>query len=90
MTYIQDFLEAAHKHSIFNRKEILQSNQCGCFYCIKTFKSEEIVEWIDEGNSKDKTAQCPFCGIDSVLGDKSGFPITDEIFLNEMHSIYFN
>jgi len=32
---------------------------------------------------------CPECGIDSVIGDASGFPIADEAFLKRMHSIWF-
>lgn len=24
---------------------------------------------------------CPYCGIDSVLGDQSGFPITKELLI---------
>jgi hypothetical protein len=31
---------------------------------------------------------CPRCGIDSVLGDRSGFPISAE-FLGEMHRYWF-
>ncbi|HEY5771822.1 MAG TPA: cytoplasmic protein, partial [Chitinophagaceae bacterium] len=62
---------------------------CGCFYCVGIFKSAEIIEWTDEDNPKGQTALCPICGIDSVIGDKSNFPITDKNFLNQMHSFYF-
>jgi acetone carboxylase gamma subunit len=34
------------------------------------------------------TALCPYCGIDSVIGDKSGFPITKE-FLEKMYQHWF-
>lgn len=89
MEYRIEYLEAAHKHSIFNKKEILKSDLCCCFYCLKNFKSNEIAEWTDTDNSKDETALCPLCEIDSVIGDKSGFPVTDKIFLNDMYSFYF-
>jgi hypothetical protein len=88
MEFDRKALETAYRHSIYNREEVLQSNFCSCFYCSRTFKSKEVVEWIDE-SSKIATAQCPFCGIDSVIGDKSGYPVTNKIFLEGLHSIYF-
>ncbi len=36
----------------------------------------------------DTTALCPYCGIDSVLGDNEGFPITQE-FLRTMNNEWF-
>ncbi len=87
--YTKDFLEAGYSHSIFHKNEVLESNQCGCFYCLKVFNPGEIVEWIDEDNPKGITALCPFCGIDSVIGDRSGFPVTDKDFLIQMHGLYF-
>ena len=89
MEFQREYLELAHKHSIFNKKEITQSETCGCFYCLKTFKSNEIQLWTDEDHPKGETAQCPYCDIDSVIGDKSGFPISDNHFLFKMHSFYF-
>ena len=47
------------------------------------------VDWIgDEGLDKGQTGLCPHCGIDSVIGDRSGFPITGE-FLAKMKSYWF-
>jgi hypothetical protein len=86
MKYDNGVLEAAHKRSIFHKDEILNSNLCGCFYCLTTFHPNQIIEWVDE----DKTALCPNCGIDSVISDKSGFLINDDIFLKEMHERWFN
>jgi hypothetical protein len=48
------------------------------------FEFKHIQEWIDGG----QTALCPSCGIDSVIGDASGFPITEE-FLAAMESRWF-
>jgi len=31
-------LKADHKHSIFHKKEIMESDLCGCFNCLATFK----------------------------------------------------
>ncbi len=77
-------VEVAHKFSYLNREQIESSPFCGCFYCLETFHSSEIVEWVDE----EKTALCPKCGIDSVIGSDSGVPITNS-FLNQMHNRWF-
>lgn len=74
----------AHQHSSKHRPEILKSDLCGCFYCEKTFESTEIQDWIDDH----QTALCPRCGIDSVIGSASGFPINKE-FLHEMCEHWF-
>ena len=79
---------AAHRHSISNRVSILASTVCGCFYCLNTFAPGEIREWLDEGGEEMATAICPVCGIDSLLGDKSGFDIS-ESFLKAMHAHWF-
>lgn len=76
--------EAAHRRSIYHRQEILQSDLCGCFFCLRTFRPWEIAAWTDEGD----TALCPFCRIDSVIGSASGFPLTDE-FLRGMNKKWF-
>jgi hypothetical protein len=78
------WLRAAHKRSIWHRAEIEASNVCGCFYCQETFHTNEIEDWTDD----EQTALCPRCGIDSVIGDKSGFAITPE-FLAEMNKAWF-
>lgn len=75
---------AAHKHSSKHREEILKSEQCGCFYCEKTFGPHEILDWTDD----QQTALCPKCGIDSVIGSTSGFPINKE-FLHQMCEHWF-
>ena len=71
---------SAHQFSVNNRKQLEQSAICGCFYCGKIFNPNEITEWIPE---KSGTALCPYCGIDSVIGEASGFQITEQL-LKEM------
>jgi hypothetical protein len=78
-----DFIRA-HKHSSHHREVILASESCGCFYCLKIFPPSDIQWWIDD----DTTALCPNCDIDSVIGSKSGYPITVE-FLEKMHQYWF-
>lgn len=82
-------LQEAHKRSIFHQQEILSSSICGCFYCLSNFAPDEIVEWVDSENPRGKTALCPKCAIDSVIGLSSGFPVDDKDFLNSMRKFYF-
>lgn len=74
----------AHKHSSFHKEEILNSKICGCFCCKNIYSPSEITEWIDKG----KTALCPKCGIDSVIGSNSGININEK-FLSQMNEIWF-
>jgi hypothetical protein len=79
----------AHKHSFRRRKELLGSSDCGCFNCLKIYPPFKIKHWTDfNENEVGETAICPYCGIDSVLGDKSGCDISDS-FLRLMNQIYF-
>jgi hypothetical protein len=78
-------VDRAPAHSIRHRREILASELCGCFYCLRTFAPEEIEHWL----AVEETALCPHCAIDSVLGSASGFPITAE-FLQRMHARWFS
>lgn len=81
---VNDDLTAAHKHCRDNRGELLQSDRCAYFYCLKEYPQSEIREWTD----KQQTAICPYCGIDSVIGSSAGFPLNQE-FLARMHEHWF-
>ncbi|TDL61488.1 cytoplasmic protein [Rhodococcus qingshengii] len=74
----------AHRFSSNHRKDLERDQVCGCFHCLKIFSPAEITEWVDN----EATALCPFCGIDSVIGESSGYPITEQ-FLNGMHKAWF-
>lgn len=69
----EDYIQA-HKYSDHHREKLEKDKQCGCFYCLSIFSPKEIDEWIDA----EKTALCPYCSIDSVIGESSGYPITKE------------
>ena len=75
----------AHKYSSNHKKELKKDKLCGCFYCLKIFNPKEIKFWIKDTKG---TALCPYCGIDSVIGAYSGFPITTE-FLSKMNEYWF-
>jgi hypothetical protein len=47
------------------------------------FAPSEITEWVDHWEGVGQTALCPRCGIDSVIGSESGYPLTKE-FLERM------
>lgn len=82
-------LYLAHRHSSKNREEVLASKECGCFYCLRIFTPDKIEDWIDSNKEGiAQTALCPFCGVDSVLGSKSGYSIENK-FLEKMHKIWF-
>ena len=66
----------AHQHSSNHRVELSSSSTCGCFHCSSIFPPGTIQEWVDEDeDGLGQTALCPHCGIDSVFGSSSGFPI---------------
>lgn len=83
-----DFI-AAHKHHHY-WEEILNSRICGCFYCLETFRPDEIIEWhLEDESGIGQTALCPKCGIDSVIGSDSGYPI-EHSFLKKMKDFWFS
>ena len=86
MKYSKEQLHAAHKISYANKTRLSVPQKCGCFYCLRFFPSENIDDWsIDK---PDWTAICPYCGIDSVIGENDGYPLTED-FLEEMFEEWF-
>lgn len=81
---LKNKLQSLHAHCTNNKSSLEKSALCGCFYCGKIFSPREITEYADEG----KTAICPFCGIDAVLSEECGYPITQEL-LNQMNGYWF-
>jgi len=77
-------IKKAHEFSINNRKQVEESETAGCFYCLNIFEPKEIYDYCDD----DKTVICPKCGIDSVLGSKSGYPINKET-LKKLYKYWF-
>lgn len=85
----QDIL-TAHKHSSWHRQQFSANGVvCGCFNCCRIFPPASIEEWVDnEDSGAGQTAMCPYCGIDSVIGTCSGYPVTVE-FLTMMKRHWF-
>ena len=80
----QDIIDA-HEYCTNNKESLQGDSVCGCFYCLKIFSPSEIKRWIRDTT---KTAVCPYCEIDSVIGESSGYPITKE-FLGKMQKYWF-
>jgi len=70
-----------YHHTIANRKEIEQSEQCFCTYCHQHFAAREVTDFIKD--KSDDTALCPNCGTDAVIGDACGLP--DKTMLKRLH-----
>ena len=77
-------VKEAHKFSSYHKAQLMEGEKCGCFYCLKIFSPAEIEDWTDEG----KTALCPYCSVDAVLGENSGYPINKK-FLGKMNRRWF-
>lgn len=86
-------LDAYHAHRFSNshKPELEKDKICGCFYCGRIFSPSEITDWIIDDNPCDRrgTAVCPYCDVDSVIGESSGYQITDE-FMRAMNLIWFD
>lgn len=76
----------AHNFSSYHKDNLIKDEVCGCFSCMKIFNPSEIKIWIKDTDGN--TAVCPYCNIDSILGESSGFPITEE-FLIKMNNYWF-
>lgn len=81
----KNIIISAHKFCYNNKEKLQKDQKCGCFYCLKIFDPAKIEDWIPDVTG---TAMCPYCGIDSVIGEYSGLPITTE-FLSEMNEYWF-
>ena len=69
------------QRDLFPRRRRIAANAVG-------WPESEIDEWIDEPDPPGVTALCPKCGIDSVIGSASGYPITSN-FLWRMKLRWF-
>jgi len=66
-------MRQAHKFTN-NNYELLQTEQnCRCIYCLKEYRSTLIDEF-----TMDNNALCPYCWVDAVIGESSGYSYTDD------------
>lgn len=73
---------AAHKYCSNHKSQLMKDKKCGCFYCTEIFSPNEITEWIKDTSG---TAICPYCGIDSIIGESSGYAVVVEA----LHTVEF-
>ena len=67
-----------------NKSLVDISTRVGCYYCCKIYSASEIREYTDDG----KTCICPYCNIDAVVPDSSGYVLT-EVNLKVAHDYWF-
>ena len=71
--FSDQYQKMLHARSVNNRGALLDSGQCGCFFCLKMFRPEEIRRWLHE-----ETALCPYCSTDAVI------PVSDDYELDDL------
>ena len=64
-----------------DKRTILNSKIVGCYHCFKHYALSKISSFVKNNN----IPVCIHCGVDAVIGDFSGLPVTDEKFLQKMH-----
>ena len=77
-------LQKLHTYCSHNRNNIMLADKCYCFHCKMAMDHEEIVDYIDNG----QTALCPKCGIDAIIPDSIDESLDDEI-IAQMHEYWF-
>lgn len=86
MPYRKEDIINAHRFCDNNKQALQKDRICGCFYCLNIFSPSEITNYVEIGTLG--SALCPYCDIDSVIGESSGYPITRE-FLQQMKEYWF-
>lgn len=76
-----------HMNTVGNAARVRAATRCGCFHCKTIFAPTEIDRFIPERDGKE-TAMCPRCGVDAVLTNLDGEPLTDTL-IEEMHTRFF-
>ena len=77
----------AHEACFKNWRMLKKSKTCGCFYCLRVYAASEVGDWCVERDRR-RTALCPYCAVDSVIPDASGWPL-DADFLKKMKCWWF-
>lgn len=80
----QKEIEELLSYAAHNKKIIADSRVAGCFCCLKAFPAKDVCEYSEDGD----TALCPKCGIDSVVGDATGYEITPDA-LRDLRELWF-
>mgnify|MGYP000135602685 CR=1 FL=1 len=71
--YSLEEMKVAHNFTHNNFSLLQEKQNCRCIYCLQEFISMDIIDF-----TLNDTALYPFCGLDAVIGEKSGFKIDKE------------
>ena len=89
MSFDTTYLEAAHEHCFGNEREVRESERACCIACAMAFEAKLATEATRQHGDDLPTVYCPVCTFDTVVGDKSGYPVGDASFVAAMNQIYF-
>ena len=74
--FTEDYQKMLRARSMNNRGALLDSRQCGCFFCLKMYKPDQITRWLHE-----ETALCPYCNVDAVIPESTDYELDDSLLL---------
>lgn len=84
------FIADAHQATYYNESIIAASAVCGCFNCLETFAPADIAYWLDEEEGRERSAVCPNCESISVIGSATGYPVTNNMYLEVLRNHWFD
>ena len=71
-----DYQRMLHTRCSNKRGALLDSRQCGCFFCLKIYDPVNITNWLN-----DETALCPYCNVDAVIPESDDYLLEDSLLL---------
>ena len=80
ITVVNMKIEEVTKYSKNNIEKLEEVHNCGCYFCLRIFDPEEIMEFTDQGT----TALCPFCGVDAIVPG-----MVNKVWLEKAHIRWF-
>lgn len=99
MTYLNynddSMYKQASEHTYLNYDEVKRSQYAGCYCCQRTFPAS-IIDFNEHciasnlDGTQEPTVFCPYCEVDYVIGDASGFPVINKEFLQYMWECNIN
>ena len=72
----EEYQKMLRARSMNNRGALLDSKECGCFFCLKMYTPDRIQDWLNE-----ETAKCPYCNVDAVIPESYEYELDDSLLL---------
>jgi hypothetical protein len=83
----KDFDKVIGAHEFCCDVEVMKKSvKCGCFECYCVFDAKKLLESCEQG----ELVLCPNCDFDTIIGDASGYPVTDKQFLKKMQVFWMS